>query len=168
MAQQKMMLARAQAAGTQLDSLRQSQLDERIDGLLLSAYLRSASEARLEVSDEEVQSYFDDHREFYADRPFAEVAAEIRQVLGAQRLEEATSPDVQRATLAAIADSQEGAVDVERNTDLYDEILRELRRQREEAGLPEPEPQGDARPTGGTPQPGGAQPANVGEAPDGP
>ena len=133
MVQQEIMLARAEAAATELDSLRQSQLDERVEGLLLSAYLRAASEARLEVGDEEVQSYYEEHREFYSDRPFAEVAPEIRQVLSAQRLEEATSPDVQRATLAAIADSQESAVDVERNTDLYDEVLRELRRLREEA-----------------------------------
>ena len=145
--QQKILLARAEAAGTELDSLRQSQLDERVEGLLLSAYLRAASEARLEVGDEEVQSYYEEHREFYADRPFAEVAPEIRQVLAAQRLEEATSPDVQRATLSAIADSQESSMDVERNTDLYDEILRELRRLREEAGTPEP-----VSAPGGTPQ----------------
>ncbi len=162
MVQQEIMLARAEAAGTELDSLRQSQLDERVEGLLLSSYLRSASEARLQVSDEEVESYYEEHREFYADRPFPEVAAEIRQVLGTQRLEEATSPDVQRATLAAIADSQEGAVDVERNTDLYDEVLRELRRQREEAGIPEPAPGGgqtSPAPGGVAPPPAGAQEA---------
>ena len=159
-AQQKILLARAEAAGTELDSLRQSQLDERMEGLLLSAYLRSASEARLEVGDEEVQSYYEDHREFYADRPFPEVAAEIRQVLSAQRLEEATSPDVQRATLAAIADSQEGSVDVERNTELYDEVLQELRRLRQESGTPEPAPP----PGGVTPPPAGAaqQPPGAG------
>ena len=151
MVQQKIMLARAEAAGTELDSLRQSQLDERVEGLLLSAYLRAASDARLAVGDEEVQSYYEEHREFYSDRPFAEVAPEIRQVLAAQRLEEATSPDVQRATLAAIADSQEGAVDVERNTDLYDEVLRELRRLREEAGEPDP---GPAPPSGVQPPAG--------------
>jgi hypothetical protein len=154
MVQQKIMLARAEAAGTQLDSLRQSQLDERVEGLLLSAYLRSASEARLEVGDEEVQRYYDEHREFYSDRPFAEVAPEIRQVLAAQRLEEATSADVQRATLAAIADSQEASVDIERNTDLYDEVLRELRRLRDQSGTPEPGP-----------APGGTQPAPAGAAP---
>jgi hypothetical protein len=154
MVQQKIMLARAEAAGTELDSLRQSQLDERVEGLLLSAYLRSASEARLEVGDEEVQRYYDEHREFYSDRPFAEVAPEIRQVLAAQRLEEATSADVQRATLAAIADSQEASVDIERNTDLYDEVLRELRRLRDQSGTPEPGP-----------APGGTQPAPAGAAP---
>ena len=160
MVQQEIMLARAEADATELDSLRQSQLDERVEGLLLSAYLRSASEARLEVGDEEVQSYYDEHREFYSDRPFAEVAPEIRQVLAAQRLEEATSPDVQRATLAAIADSQEGAVDVERNTELYDEVLRELRRLREESGMPEPGPPpgGVAPAPAGSPPPGSAQP----------
>ncbi|HET6362221.1 MAG TPA: peptidylprolyl isomerase, partial [Gemmatimonadota bacterium] len=156
MVQQKIMIARAEAAGTALDSLRQSQLDERVEGLLLSGYLRSASEARLEVGDEEVQSYYDEHREFYADRPFAEVAPEIRQVLATQRLEEATSPDVQRATLAAIADSQEGSVDVERNTDLYDEVLQELRRLHQESGRQEPGP----APGGGTPAPGGAPPSS--------
>lgn len=172
MVQQKIMLARAEATGTELDSLRQSQLDERVEGLLLSAYLRSASEARLEVGDEEVQSYYDEHREFYSDRPFAEVAPEIRQVLAAQRLEEATSADVQRATLAAIADSQEGSVDVERNSDLYDEVLRELRRLREEAGVPDPgsAPGGESQPTpGGSALPSGAQPPAAGaeEATDG-
>jgi parvulin-like peptidyl-prolyl isomerase len=159
MVQQKIMLARAEAAGTELDSLRQSQLDERVDGLLLSAYLRSASEARLEVGDEELERYYEEHREFYADRPFAEVAPEIRDVLAAQRLEEATSPDVQRATLAAIADSQESSMDVERNTDLYDEVLRELRRLREESGTPEPSP----APGGGTPPPA---PRDAGQATD--
>src|SRR5688572_9473681 len=172
MVQQKIMLARAEATGTELDSLRQSQLDERIEGLLLSAYLRSASEARLEVGDAEVQSYYDEHREFYSDRPFAEVAPEIRQVLAAQRLEEATSADVQRATLAAIADSQESSVDVERNSDLYDEVLRELRRLREEAGVPDPgsAPAGESQPApGGSALPSGAQPPAAGaeEATDG-
>jgi hypothetical protein len=37
MAQQKLMLARAEATGIELDSLRQGQLDERVDQLLLSA-----------------------------------------------------------------------------------------------------------------------------------
>ena len=167
--QQKIMLARAEAAGTELDSLRQSQLDERVEGLLLSAYLRSASEARLDVSDDEVQSYYEEHREFYADRPFAEVGPEIRQVLAAQRLEEATSPDVQRATLAAIADSQEGSVDVERDTELYDDVLQELRRLREESGTPEPAPQpgGVAHAPAGSP--GSTQPpAGAEEAADAP
>ena len=168
MVQKEIMLARAQAAGTELDSLRQSQLDERVEGLLLSAYLRSASEARLEVSDEEAETYYEEHREFYADRPFVEVAPEIRQVLSAQRLEEATSPDVQRATLAAIADSQEGAVDVERNTDLYDEVLQELRRLREEAGIPEPAPDGGEAtpaPGGGAPPPAGTGAQEAADAP---
>lgn len=163
MVQQKILLARAEAAGTELDSLRQSQLDERIEGLLLSAYLRNASEARLEVGDEELQSYYAEHREFYADRPFAEVAPEIRQVLAAQRLEEATSPDVQRATLAAIADSQESSTDVERNTELYDEVLQELRRLREESGTPAPAPApGGAAPSGSPPV--SAQPPAAGGA----
>jgi hypothetical protein len=61
-------------------------------------------------------------------------------VLASQRLEEISSPDVQRATLAAIADSQADAVEVVRNTDTYDQVLRALRRQREEAGVPEPGP----------------------------
>jgi parvulin-like peptidyl-prolyl isomerase len=139
MAQQKIMLTRADAAGTVLDSTRQGQLDERIDQLLLSAYLRDASQARMEVGDEEVRTYYDEHREFYANRPFEEVAPEIRQVLSAQRLEELSSPDVQRATLAAIADSQESDVDVVRNTDTYDDVLQSLRRLRQEAGIPEPE-----------------------------
>jgi hypothetical protein len=139
MAQQKIMLTRADAAGTVLDSTRQGQLDERIDQLLLSAYLRDASQARMEVGDEEVRTYYDEHREFYANRPFEEVAPEIRQVLSAQRLEELSSPDVQRATLAAIADSQESDVEVVRNTDTYDDVLQSLRRLRQEAGIPEPE-----------------------------
>jgi parvulin-like peptidyl-prolyl isomerase len=140
MVQQKILLARAEASGIELDSLRQSQLDERVDQLLLSAYLREASEASLELDDEELRTYYEEHREFYADRPFEEVAPEIRQVLGAQRLEEVSSPDAQRATLAAIADSQESAVDVERNTDTYDQVLLALRRLRSEAGTPEPGP----------------------------
>jgi parvulin-like peptidyl-prolyl isomerase len=140
MIQQKILLARAEASGVELDSLRQSQLDERVDQLLLSAYLRDASEASLELDDAELRTYYEEHREFYANRPFEEVAPEIRQVLGAQRLEEVASPDAQRATLAAIADSQESAVDVERNTDTYDQVLQALRRQRSEAGIPEPGP----------------------------
>lgn len=158
MVQQKIMLARAEASGVELDSLRQFQLDERIDQLLLSAYLRQASEASLEVDDEELRTYYEEHREFYADRPYEEVAPEIRQVLGTQRIEQASSPDAQRATLAAIADSQESAVDVERNTDTYDQVLRELRRQRSEAGIPEPgrAPGGEAGAQTAAPEPQGA------------
>jgi hypothetical protein len=140
MVQQKILLARAEASGVELDSLRQFQLDERVDQLLLSAYLREASEASLELDDAALRTYYEEHREFYANRPFEEVAPEIRQVLGAQRLEEVSSPDAQRAMLAAIADSQESAVDVERNTDTYDQVLQALRRQRSEAGIPEPGP----------------------------
>ncbi|HYO45947.1 MAG TPA: peptidylprolyl isomerase [Gemmatimonadota bacterium] len=140
MVQQKLMLARAEAAGVVLDSLRQAQLDERVDQLLLSAYMRDASQARMEVGDEEVRRYYEEHREFYADRSFEIVAPEIRQVLASQRHEEVSGPDAQRATLAAIADSQEDAVDVVRNTDTYDQVLRTLRREREEAGIPEPGP----------------------------
>ena len=140
MAQQKILLARAETSGVELDSVRQGQLDERVDQLLLSAYMRDASEARMEVGDEEVRLYYEEHREFYADRPFEEVAPEIRQVLASQRLEELSSPDVQRATLAAIADSQEGAIEVVRNTDTYDQVLQVLRRLREEAGSSEPSP----------------------------
>lgn len=146
MAQQKIMLARARVAETELDSVRQGQLDERIEQLLLSAYLREAAQARLEVSAAEARQYYDEHTEFYADRPYDEVEAEIRQVLGSQRLEEMSSPEVQRATLAAIADSQESAVQVTRNTDAYDEVLRVLRGNREAAGIPEPGP----APPGGT------------------
>jgi parvulin-like peptidyl-prolyl isomerase len=158
MVQQKIMLARAEASEVQLDSLRQFQLDERVDQLLLSAYLREASEASLAVDDEELRTYYEEHREFYADRPYEEVAPEIRQVLGAQRLEQASSPEAQRATLAAIADSQESAVDVERNTDTYDQVLRELRRQRAEAGIPEPgsAPAGEAGAQTAAPEPQGA------------
>ena len=156
MAQQKILLARAEAADIALDSVRQGQLDERVDQLLLSAYLRAASQARLEVGDEDARQYYEEHREFYADRPFEEVAQEIRQVLGSQRLEELSSADVQRATLAAIADSQESAVKVERNTDTYDKVLAELRRLREESGSPEPSP---APPGGRTPTPQTPTPA---------
>ena len=147
MAQQKIMLARAREVGTELDSVRQGQLDERIEQLLLSAYLRDASQARLEVSEEEARRYYDEHTEFYADRPYEEVAPEIRQVLGSQRLEEMASPEVQRATLAAIADSQESALEVSRNTDTYERVLEVLRQNRAAAGIPEPGP---------APQPGGA------------
>ncbi|MGH7566462.1 MAG: peptidylprolyl isomerase, partial [Gemmatimonadota bacterium] len=158
MVQQKILLLRAETAGTELDSVRQGQLDERVDQLLISAYLRDASQARLEVGDEEVRRYYDEHREFYADRSFEVVAPEVRQVLASQRLEEAASPDAQRATLAAIADSQEAAVDVVRNTDTYDQVLRALRRQREEAGIPEPGPAPDAQQPGSAPP----QPAPAG------
>jgi foldase protein PrsA len=154
MTQERILIARANEAGTVLDSTRQGQLDERVDQLLLSAYLRKASQARLEVSDEEARRYYEEHREFYADRPFEEVAPEIRQVLGSQRLEELSSADVQRETLAAIADSQTGTTEVVRNSDTYDQILAALRRLRQEAGLPEPGP----APQGTTP-PGGDAPA---------
>lgn len=155
MAQQKILLSRAEEADIALDSVRQGQLDERVDQLLLSAYLRTASQARLEVSDEDARQYYEEHREFYADRPFEEVAQEIRQVLGSQRLELLSSADEQRATLAAIADSQEEAVRVERNTDTYDKVLAELRRLRAEAGTPEPTPAppGGRTPTQPTPVP---------------
>ena len=171
MAQQKIMLARATEAKTVLDSVRQGQLDERIDQLLLSAYLRDASQARLQVDEAEVRRYYDEHTEFYADRPFDEVATEIQQVLGTQRLEEMSSAEVQRATLAAIADSQESAVEVTRNTDTYDEVLRVLRQNREAAGIPEPgpAPQGGSQPvTGGPPPAGATAPGGATEAPGAP
>ena len=158
MTQQKIMLARAKEAGVELDSTRQGQLDERIDQLLLSAYLRDASQARMEVGEEEVRTYYDEHREFYADRSFDDVAPEIRQVLAGQRLEEMSSPDIQRATLAAIADSQEGDVEVVRNTETYDDVLQSLRKLRQDAGIPEP---GAAPPSGAQPssQPAGPSPS---------
>lgn len=149
MTQERILIARASEAGTVLDSTRQGQLDERVDQLLLSAYLREASQARLEVSDEEARRYYEEHREFYADRPFEEVAAEIRQVLGSQRLEELSSADAQRATLAAIADSQAGTTEVVRNSDTYDQILAALRRLREQGGMPEPGPLPQGTPPGG-------------------
>jgi hypothetical protein len=171
MAQQKIMLARATEAKTELDSVRQGQLDERIDQLLLSAYLRDASQARLQVDDAEVRRYYDEHTEFYADRPFEEVAAEIQQVLGAQRLEEMSSAEIQRATLAAIADSQESAIEVTRNTDTYDDVLRVLRQNRAAEGIPEPgpAPQGGSQPVTGAPPPAGATaPGGAREAPGAP
>ena len=171
MAQQKIMLARATEAKTVLDSVRQGQLDERIDQLLLSAYMRDVSQARLQVDEAEVRRYYDEHMEFSADRPFEEVAAEIQQVLGAQRMEEVSSAEAQRATLAAIADSQESAIDVTRNTDTYEDVLRVLRQNREAEGIPEPGPahQGGSQPvTGGRPPAGATAPGGATEAPGAP
>jgi hypothetical protein len=112
----------------------------------------------MQVDEAEARRYYDEHTEFYADRPFEEVAAEIQQVLGQQRLEEMSSAEVQRATLAAIADSQEGAVEVTRNTDTYDDVLRLLRQNREAEGIPEPgpAPEGGSQPVTGGPPPAGA------------
>ena len=63
-------------------------------------------------------------------------------------------------------------MDVERNSDLYDEVLRELRRLREESGEPDPGAGGSPQPApGGSALPSGAQPpagAGAQEATDGP
>jgi hypothetical protein len=169
MAQQKIMLARATEAKTELDSVRQGQLDERIDQLLLSAYLRDASQARLQVDEAEVRRYYDEHTEF------TRTARSRRWLRRPSRCssaaaEEMSSAEAQRATLAAIADSQESAVDVTRNTDTYDDVLRVQRQNREAEGIPEPgpAPQGGSQPVTGPPPAGATAPGGATEAPGAP
>lgn len=125
--QRRILLDRARTRETQLDSTRQRQLDERIEQFYAQRLLSDALEKRVEVTDAEVRTYYDEHAEFYRDRPYEEVEPQIRQILTAQRMEQAQSADSQRELMAAMADSQAQAVDVETFPDRYDRVLTDLR-----------------------------------------
>jgi parvulin-like peptidyl-prolyl isomerase len=125
--QRRILLDRARTRETQLDSTRQRQLDERIQQFYAQRLLSDALENRIEVTDAEVRTYYDEHTEFYRDRPYEEVEPQIRQILRAQRMEQAQSADSQRELMAAMADSQAQAVEVETFPDRYDRVLTDLR-----------------------------------------
>jgi parvulin-like peptidyl-prolyl isomerase len=125
--QRRILLERARTRKTVLDSTRQRQLDERIEAFYAQRLLSDALEKRVEVGDSEVRAYFDEHAEFYRDRPYEEVEPQIRQILRAQRMEQAQSADSQRELMAAMADSQAEAVEVETFPERYERVLAELR-----------------------------------------
>jgi parvulin-like peptidyl-prolyl isomerase len=125
--QRRILLDRARARETQLDSTRQGQLDERIQQFYAQRVLSDALEKRIEVADAEIRTYYDEHAEFYRDRPYEEVEPQIRQILRAQRMEQAQSADSQHELMAAMADSQAQSVDVETFPDRYHRVLTDLR-----------------------------------------
>ena len=134
--QRRILLDRARTRETQLDSTRQRQLDERIQQFYAQRLLSDALENRIEVTDAEVRTYYDEHTEFYRDRPYEEVEPQIRQILRAQRMEQAQSADSQRELMAAMADSQAQAVEVETFPDRYDRVLTDLRERLENPEAP--------------------------------
>lgn len=140
--QRRILLDRARTAETQLDSTRQRQLDERIQQFYAQRLLSDALENRVEVTDADVRTYYDEHAEFYRDRPYEEVEPQIRQILTAQRMEQAQAADSQRELMAAMADSQAQAVEVETFPDRYERVLSDLRERLEN-------PETAVRPAGG-------------------
>lgn len=127
--QRRLLLAKAREGKTEIDSVRQGQLDERIDQLYAEAYLNEAAQSRLEVADPTVRQYYDEHSEFYQGQPFEQVREQIRAILIAQRREALNSADAQRELIAAVADSQAAAIEVERFPDHYGNVLPILREQ---------------------------------------
>lgn len=125
--QRRLLLGRAREGKTEIDSVRQGQLDERVDQLYAEAYLNEAAQSRLEVADAMVQQYYDEHREFYQGQPFEQVREQIRAILIAQRRDALNSSDAQRELIAAVADSQAAAIKVERYPDHYGNVLPILR-----------------------------------------
>lgn len=125
--QRRILLDRARARETVLDSTRQRQLDERIEQFYAQRLLSDALQKRVEVADADVRTYYDEHAEFYRDRPYEEVEPQIRQILRAQRMEQVQSADSQRELMTAMADSQAQAVDVETFPDRYERVLAELK-----------------------------------------
>lgn len=155
-AQQRILLARAEEANTVLDSARQRQLDERLDQLYLNAYLEEGLQASGQIPDSVVRQYYEEHEEFYRGQSFEEVEQQIRTVLSSQRMEEARSPDAQREFVSAVADSQAQETDVEKNTERFERVLEVVRAKYEELGRTPGEP-----PAGAGQQPGRAAPSGV-------
>lgn len=127
MAQQRLLIARANERETVLDTTRQGQLDERIGALYLDAYLRQAQVEIQAVTDEDVETYFEEHREFYGDAEFEEVRQEIRAIIYGQRGREANSREARMALVAAVADSQRPRSTISINEDTYQRVLVTLR-----------------------------------------
>ena len=91
-----------------------------------------ARDAAAGVTDADIRTYYDEHAEFYRDRPYEEVEPQIRQILRAQRMEQVQSAGSQRELMAAMADSQAQAVEVETFPDRYERVLAELRERLED------------------------------------
>lgn len=135
---QRLLMANAEREGTELDSVRQRMLDERVDALYMEAYMREVAQSRLEVPDSVARRYYDEHREFYQGRPFEEVAEQIGEVLRTQQMQTLGEPDAQRRLVASVADSQAARVEVVRHEDRYDDVLERLRQMHEEEGTEPP------------------------------
>lgn len=125
--QRRILLERARARSTELDSTRQRQLDERIRQFYAQLIMGEALEKQLDVPESEVRRYYDEHLEFYRGQAFEEVADQIREVLGSQRMQQVQAADAQRELMAAMADSQAGSVNVELYRDRYDEVMAALK-----------------------------------------
>lgn len=136
MVQQRIVLQRAEAAGIELDSVRQGQLQGRIDALVAQGYLRNVAASRMEIPDSVARRYYEEHPGFYEGRSFEEAEEEVRSVLANQRMQELGSPEAQRELIDAIADSQARAVEVVRYEDAYDDVVEmvEERYERGESG----------------------------------
>ena len=130
--QRRILLERARARSTVLDSTRQRQLDERIRQFYAQLIMGKALEKQLDVPESEVRRYYDEHLEFYRGQVFEEVADQIREVLRAQRMEQVQATDAQRELMAAMADSQAGSVNVELYRDRYDDVLAALKERLED------------------------------------
>lgn len=133
--QRRVLLERARARETTLDSTRQRQLDDRIEQFYAQLLVSEALERRLEIPDSLVRSYYDEHLEFYRDQPFEEVAEQVREVLRAQRMEQLQAGDAQRELMAAMADSQARSVRVETFPERFGEVMSALQER-----LENPEP----------------------------
>lgn len=157
-AQQRILMTRAEEANTVLDTTRQRQLDERIDQLYFNAYLQDALESSAQIPDSLVRQYYEEHEEFYRGQSFEEVERQIRTVLSAQRMDEATSPEAQRELVAAVADSQAQRTEVTKKTERLERVLEVVRVKYEELGrTPGQAPAGAGQP--GRAAPSGTQPA---------
>ena len=124
--QRRLLLERARARNTALDSTRQRQLDDQIQQFYARLIMNAALERRLEIPDSEVSRYYDEHREFYRGQQLDQVSDQIRQVLRTQRMEQVQAPDAQRELMAAMADSQARSVDVQTFPDRFDDVLAAL------------------------------------------
>jgi hypothetical protein len=136
--QQRMLLARAEEGNIALDEERQGQLDTRIDQLYLESYLREAAEAQLEISDVEIERYYEEHQEFYRDQTLDVARQQIRQALIGQRMESANAPEAQRDLVAAVADSMAETINVVRYEEQFPAVLSALRASYEELGQTAP------------------------------
>jgi hypothetical protein len=138
---QRLLMIEVEKREVVLDSVRQGQLDARIGQLMVEGHLREVAEARLAIDDSAIQTYYDEHLEFYRGQTLDEVREQVREVLVNQRVQAMSAPDAQLAMLEAVADSQAQRVAVEKNERAYATALVALQGLYEETlGRPQPPP----------------------------
>lgn len=150
--QQRLLLARAREAEVELDSSRQSALDERVGALYAQAHLREAARGQLEVTDSLARAYYREHREFYQDQSYEEVADQIKDVLRTQKMQALSGPEAQQRLVESVADSQAQRMEVVRYEEHYEQVLPVVREKYEETGRQPAQPQGGPEP-GTAPRP---------------